>query len=46
MVYVLMSDAVEKRNFFLILGMTKIKMSKEDQGSGEFVEKRRAALER
>ena len=27
-------------------GMTKIKMSKEDQGSAEFVEKRRAALER
>ncbi|XP_013417433.1 sorting nexin-2 [Lingula anatina] len=29
-----------------VIGMTKIKMSKEDQGSSEFVEKRRAALER
>ncbi|ELU01066.1 hypothetical protein CAPTEDRAFT_156986 [Capitella teleta] len=29
-----------------VVGMTKIKMSKEDQASGDFVEKRRAALER
>ena len=28
------------------IGMTKIKMSKEEAGSQEFVEKRRAALER
>ena len=27
-------------------GMTKIKMAKEDPGSQEFIEKRRAALER
>ncbi|XP_076465848.1 sorting nexin-2-like isoform X2 [Babylonia areolata] len=29
-----------------VLGMTKIKMSKEESGSAEFVERRRAALER
>ena len=28
------------------LGMTKVKMSKEEAGSADFVEKRRAALER
>ncbi|CAG5118653.1 unnamed protein product, partial [Candidula unifasciata] len=29
-----------------VLGMTKVKMSKEDSGSSEFIERRRAALER
>ncbi|KAK3610239.1 hypothetical protein CHS0354_022292 [Potamilus streckersoni] len=29
-----------------VLGMTKVKMSKEESGSADFVEKRRAALER
>ena len=31
---------------FMFLGMTKIKMAKEDPGSQDFVEKRRASLER
>ena len=37
-----------KSYFFVFngIGMTKIKMSKEEAGSQEFVEKRRAALER
>jgi len=30
----------------LLLGMTKIKMMKEEAGSADFVEKRRASLER
>jgi hypothetical protein len=30
----------------LFAGMTKIKMSKEEAGSADFVERRRAALER
>ncbi|BFZ01905.1 hypothetical protein BsWGS_04944 [Bradybaena similaris] len=29
-----------------VLGMTKVKMSKEDSGSADFIERRRAALER
>ncbi|XP_055956342.1 sorting nexin-2 [Patella vulgata] len=29
-----------------VLGMTKVKMSKEESGSAEFIEKRRSALER
>ncbi len=29
-----------------VIGMTKIKMNKEEAGSQDFVEKRRAALER
>ncbi len=29
-----------------IAGMTKIKMSKEEAGSADFIEKRRASLER
>ncbi|BFY97232.1 hypothetical protein BsWGS_00271 [Bradybaena similaris] len=29
-----------------VIGMTKVKMSKEDSGSSEFIERRRAALER
>ncbi|ESO92389.1 hypothetical protein LOTGIDRAFT_162699 [Lottia gigantea] len=29
-----------------VLGMTKVKMSKEESGSAEFIEKRRASLER
>ena len=32
--------------WFCISGMTKIKMSKEESGSADFVERRRAALER
>ena len=32
--------------YFHISGMTKIKMSKEEAGSADFVEKRRASLER
>jgi len=31
---------------FVVLGMTKVKVSKEETGSLVFVEKRRAALER
>jgi len=32
--------------YFVVLGMTKVKVTKEESGSLDFVEKRRAALER
>ena len=36
----------EAINCVFSAGMTKIKMSKEESGSADFVERRRAALER
>lgn len=40
------SCAEETNYFVMIAGMTKIKMSKEESGSADFVERRRATLER
>ena len=38
--------AMSNIKMLLLLGMTKIKMMKEEAGSADFVEKRRASLER
>lgn len=39
-------DVIHHTNIPYLLGMTKVKMSKEESNAADFIQRRRAALER